>query len=178
MKIKKNSSPDTWISFWAFNFDLPQFCSPLSCKDAECLIWKSSNRNDYYLLRKDPISTLTLFFLKLPSFEKYNTAVYCNQILGEVTKLAELVIVKWIIKKILPYHTLQYNCWRALKHILKLYTLSEQMTKDRTNVAPQLSRSKLGSTSPGFTFQEVGVCVVPMNQEDTLAALRFLTYCT
>ena len=27
-------------------------------------------------------------------------------------------------------------------------------------------RQQLGS-SPGFTFQEVGVCVVPMNQEET-----------
>ena len=42
-------------------------------------------------------------------------------------------------------------------------------------LAHTADRQQLGS-SPGFTFQEVGVCVVPMNQEDTLAALRFLTY--
>ena len=41
---------------------------------------------------------------------------------------------------------------------------------DRTIFWPMLAhtadRQQLGS-SPGFTFQEVGVCVVPMNQEET-----------
>ena len=33
-------------------------------------------------------------------------------------------------------------------------------------LAHTADRQQLGS-SPGFTFQEVGVCVVPMNQEET-----------
>ena len=52
---------------------------------------------------------------------------------------------------------------------------------DRTIFWPMLAhtadRQQLGS-SPGFTFQEVGVCVVPMNQEETRSLEIFdIVYC-